>query len=146
MTLIPAIDLDDLSQRPQVLLVDDDELTLLLTAQSLRERGFDVFEARSGELALTMLAHWTPDLVVLDALMPGLDGFATCQALRRLAGFENVPVLMLTGLDDFITPSQACIKPVQTPAGTCGRLCGLGAAAKVPIHTPYCPGAKWSLV
>ena len=55
--MIPAIDLDDLSQRPQVLLVDDDELTLLLTAQSLRERGFDVFEARSGELALTMCAR-----------------------------------------------------------------------------------------
>jgi PleD family two-component response regulator len=107
MKLIPEVDLDDLSQRPQVLLVDDDELTLLLTAQSLRERGFDVFEARSGELALTMLAHWTPDLVVLDALMPGVDGFATCQALRRLAGFENVPVLMLTGLDDEASIARA---------------------------------------
>ena len=107
MKLIPEVDLDDLSQRPQVLLVDDDELTLLLTAQSLRERGFDVFEARSGELALAMLAHWTPDLVVLDALMPGLDGFATCQALRRLAGFENVPVLMLTGLDDEASIARA---------------------------------------
>jgi len=107
MTLIPEIDLDDLSQRPQVLLVDDDELTLLLTAQSLRERGFDVFEARGGELALAMLAHWTPDLVVLDALMPGLDGFASCKALRRLAGFENVPVLMLTGLDDEASIARA---------------------------------------
>jgi len=53
--------------------------------------------------------------------------------------------LQLTGLDDFITPSQACIKPVQTPAGTCGRICGLGAAAKVPIHTPYWPWGQMVL-
>ncbi|MFY7856618.1 MAG: putative bifunctional diguanylate cyclase/phosphodiesterase [Rubrivivax sp.] len=85
---------------PRILLVDDDEVNLLLTALALRERGFDIVEANSGEKALEHLTGWTPDIIVLDAMMPGLDGFATCQAIRGMHGFEDVPILMLTGLDD----------------------------------------------
>ena len=92
-------DEDSLAQ-PKVLLVDDDEVNLLLTSIALRERGFAITESTSGERAMQMLADWLPDVVVLDALMPGLDGFETCQALRALPGFESLPVLMLTGLDD----------------------------------------------
>ncbi|MEY8878182.1 MAG: putative bifunctional diguanylate cyclase/phosphodiesterase [Leptothrix sp. (in: b-proteobacteria)] len=88
------------SRQPRILLVDDDEINLLLTASALRERGFAVTEACSGERALRLLGDWTPDLIVLDALMPGLDGFQTCAELRSLPGFELLPVLMLTGLDD----------------------------------------------
>ena len=54
-----------------------------------------------------MLADWLPDVVVLDALMPGLDGFETCRALRALPGFESLPVLMLTGLDDDASITRA---------------------------------------
>ena len=97
----------DLSHQPEVLLVDDDEVSLLLTALALRERGFTLVEASSGEQALTILRDWTPDIIVLDALMPGLDGFATCTALRQLPGFEHVPVLMLTGLDDDASIARA---------------------------------------
>jgi len=93
--------------RPEVLLVDDDEVNLLLTALALRERGFKLSEADSGEKALEMLRTSTPDIIVLDALMPGLDGFATCRALRRLPGYENTPVLMLTGLDDDASITRA---------------------------------------
>ncbi|MBK6470273.1 MAG: EAL domain-containing protein [Betaproteobacteria bacterium] len=92
---------------PEVLLVDDDEVNLLLTALALRERGFKVTEASSGEQALELLRDWMPDLVVLDAMMPGLDGFATCRRLRRAPGFENVPVLMLTGLEDDASITRA---------------------------------------
>jgi predicted signal transduction protein with EAL and GGDEF domain/DNA-binding response OmpR family regulator len=93
---------DDAAQArpPRVLLVDDDEINLMLTAIALRERGFEITEAGSGEQALQRLAQVAPDIVVLDALMPGLDGFQTCAALRALPAFENMPVLMLTGLDD----------------------------------------------
>ncbi len=100
MTLTYAFAADDAPERPKVLLVDDDDVTLLLTAVALRERGFELFEAGSGEEALACLNDWAPDIVVLDAVMPGLDGFDTCRALRALGGFENMPVLMLTGLDD----------------------------------------------
>ena len=102
-----AFDADDSPERPKVLLVDDDEVTLMLTAVALNERGFEIVEANSGEQALRMLADWTPDIMVLDAVMPGLDGFATCQALRGLTGFENMPVLMLTGLDDEASITRA---------------------------------------
>lgn len=93
--------------RPQVLLVDDDEVNLLLTGLALRDRGFDILEAPSGEQALQMLASFTPDLVLLDALMPGLDGFDTCRALRARPGLQNLPVLMLTGLDDDASINRA---------------------------------------
>jgi PAS domain S-box-containing protein len=98
---------DDLPERPNVLLVDDDEVNLLLTSIALRERGFAVTEATSGERAIEILGGWLPDVVVLDALMPGLDGFDTCRALRALPGFESLPVLMLTGLDDDASITRA---------------------------------------
>ena len=93
--------------QPEVLLVDDDDVNLLLTALALRERGFNITEAVGGEQALELLRDWTPDIIVLDAMMPGLDGFDTCRRLRRTPGFENVPVLMLTGLEDDASITRA---------------------------------------
>lgn len=113
MTPYPALradtaDRDDgVPAEPSVLLVDDDEVNLLLTALALRERGFKITEAASGEQALRLLREFTPDIIVLDAIMPGLDGFATCRSLRRMPGFENAPVLMLTGLDDDASITRA---------------------------------------
>ncbi len=98
---------DDLPEQPRVLLVDDDEVNLLLTAIALRERGFDITEATGGEDALRMMAEWSPDVIVLDAMMPELDGFDTCRRLREMPGFESTPVLMLTGLDDEASINRA---------------------------------------
>src|SRR5689334_19887843 len=98
---------DDLPERPRVLLVDDDEVNLLLTSVALQDQGFDVTEASGGEQAMRVLADWLPDIVVLDAVMPGLDGFETCRELRALPGFESLPVLMLTGLDDDASITRA---------------------------------------
>jgi PAS domain S-box-containing protein len=98
---------EGLREEPEVLLVDDDEVNLLLTALALRERGFRVTEASGGELALKLLRRQSFDLVVLDAMMPGLDGFETCRTLRQMPGFENMPVLMLTGLDDDASITKA---------------------------------------
>ncbi|MET0517754.1 MAG: diguanylate cyclase, partial [Burkholderiaceae bacterium] len=102
----PQLD-DDLPQQPKVLLVDDDEVNLLLTAIALRERGFELTEARSGAEALAMMAERAPDIIVLDAMMPELDGFETCTRLREIPGFESIPVLMLTGLDDDASITRA---------------------------------------
>jgi predicted signal transduction protein with EAL and GGDEF domain/CheY-like chemotaxis protein len=92
---------------PKVLLVDDDEVNLLLTSMALRERGFEISEATSGEQAIEMMVGRPPDIVVLDAMMPGIDGFETCRTLRVLPGFESLPVLMLTGLDDEASIARA---------------------------------------
>lgn len=103
---VPFADENDLEQ-PKVLLVDDDEVNLLLTSIALRERGFHITEASGGERALRLLADWSPDVIVLDAIMPGMDGFATCQELRGLPGFQSIPILMLTGLDDEASITRA---------------------------------------
>ena len=98
---------DNFPDQVKVLLVDDDDVNLLLIAVALRERGFVVTEASSGERAIELLTDSLPDVVVLDALMPGLDGFQTCRELRVLPGCESLPVLMLTGLDDDASITRA---------------------------------------
>ncbi len=107
MTLPHTFDANDTPERPEVLLVDDDGVTLMLTAVALRERGFAITECSGGDEALAMLATWSPDIIVLDAMMPGRDGFDTCRTLRDSPGFENMPVLMLTGLDDEASITRA---------------------------------------
>ncbi len=91
----------------RVLLVDDDAVTRLLTASALAERRWHVIEAESGAQALAAFAQHQPHVVVLDALMPEIDGFETCERLRKLPGGEHVPVLMLTGLDDEASIARA---------------------------------------
>lgn len=83
-----------------VLLIDDDPVVRMLTAAALSERGWRVIEAGGGAEGLDLFARERPQVVVLDAVMPALDGFETCERLRKLAAGEHVPVLMLTGLDD----------------------------------------------
>ncbi|MFN9101533.1 MAG: putative bifunctional diguanylate cyclase/phosphodiesterase, partial [Betaproteobacteria bacterium] len=107
MTLAPMPADDGLPDQPQVLLVDDDEVNLLVTAVALRERGFRITEAAGGDQALRLLRQQTFDVVLLDAMMPALDGFDTCRLLRRISGLENLPVLMLTGLDDDASITKA---------------------------------------
>ena len=68
-----------------VLLVDDDPVARLLTASALAERQWRVIEADGGGHALELFAENLPDVVVLDALMPDIDGFDTCERLRRLS-------------------------------------------------------------
>ena len=83
-----------------VLLVDDDAIVRMLTAAGLAERGWRVIEADGGARALQLFEQERPQVVALDAVMPDLDGFATCEQLRRLPCGAQVPVVMLTGLDD----------------------------------------------
>jgi diguanylate cyclase (GGDEF)-like protein len=83
-----------------ILLVDDDPVARLLTASVLEQHAFRVIQAGSGREALAKFVEHACDCVLLDALMPGMNGFDTCEALRKLPGGGNVPVLMLTGLDD----------------------------------------------
>jgi predicted signal transduction protein with EAL and GGDEF domain/DNA-binding response OmpR family regulator len=107
MTPAGASTAQESAARPHVLLVDDDDVNLMLVRAALVQHGFDVTEASDGESALMLLRHWVPDVIVLDARMPGLDGFETCRELRRMYGFDNVPVLMLTGLDDEASINRA---------------------------------------
>jgi diguanylate cyclase (GGDEF)-like protein/PAS domain S-box-containing protein len=85
---------------PLALVVDDDELVRMIVREALEQSGLEVCEAASGVQALKLFADSRPDIVVLDVMMPGLDGFATCAKLRGSVGGSRVPILIMTGLDD----------------------------------------------
>ena len=84
----------------RVLLVDDDPNFRLVTSASLREAGFSVREAANGTEALKAIASDPPELVLLDALMEDIDGFEICSRIREMPETSQIPVLMVTGLDD----------------------------------------------
>jgi predicted signal transduction protein with EAL and GGDEF domain/DNA-binding response OmpR family regulator len=83
-----------------VLLVDDEPLSRFMTRVVLQDNGMTVFEAADGSTAVKQFALQVPDIVLLDALMPEVDGFETCKAIRATSAGRHVPILMLTGLDD----------------------------------------------
>src|SRR5512139_1652914 len=86
--------------RPLVLFVDDDAMVLDVAREHLTRSGFDVTIAKNGTAALSLFQEQTPDLVLLDILMPDMDGYAVCTRMRNLAGGEMTPILMVTGLND----------------------------------------------
>lgn len=90
-----------------VLVIDDDPIIRLLARETLEQDGFVVRHAISGENGIAEFRAEPPDIVLLDVLMPGMDGFATCLELRAVAGARHVPVLMMTGLDDVDSINRA---------------------------------------
>ena len=88
---------------PVIMVVDDDVSARLQLRFTLENSGYSVVEAASGEEALTLFARQPPDLILLDIIMPGMDGFAACRSLRQLPGGEHTPIVMVTGLEDAAT-------------------------------------------
>ena len=106
----------------RILVVDDNERNRRLLADILEAKGYHAIKASSGEEALERVKSQKPDLVLLDVMMPGLDGYEVCQAIRADPGNGLLPVVMVTaldsqerikgleaGADDFLT------KPINTP-------------------------------
>ena len=87
-----------LSPRPVILVADDDEDILTLVAVRLELAGYDVIKARSGDEALRMAVEHSPDLAVIDVMMPGLNGFEVTRELRRREVTRETPVILLTAL------------------------------------------------
>jgi signal transduction histidine kinase len=83
-----------------ILIVDDDAIIRALMRAALEGEGFSVIEAESGEEACELAASRELSLLVVDVVMPGMDGYALCRELRRRPETEFVPILMATGLDD----------------------------------------------
>ncbi len=86
-----------LMDKERVLIVDDDPEMLNLLQALLESRGFAVYTASNGEMALHLLPQVAPDLVILDVLMPGLNGKEVCQRIRR---HSSVPILFLTAVGE----------------------------------------------
>jgi CheY-like chemotaxis protein/nitrogen-specific signal transduction histidine kinase len=106
---------------PLILIVDDDDLVRSILCQKVKHDGYQVMTARNGEEALAIYVQSQPDLVLMDGVMPEMDGFECCERLQQLPGGELTPVLMITGLDD---------------SGSLDRAYAVGAADYItkPIH------------
>jgi two-component system phosphate regulon response regulator PhoB len=89
--------------RRKVLVVEDDPDQLEVTRMSLKAAGFAIGTASNGIDALKKAQTVSPDLILLDILMPGMDGFAVCETLRENPTTASIPVLMLTGLCSHIS-------------------------------------------
>lgn len=86
----------------KILVVDDEQAIVELIEYNLRRNGYRVIVARDGGQALRLAQTERPDLVILDLMLPGLDGLDVCRALRRES---SVPIIMLTARDEKWTAS-----------------------------------------
>lgn len=94
-------------QRPIVLHVDDDVSSLMMAEGTLEAAGFDVLHAENGREAVEQFRKSAPDLIIMDALMPEMDGFESISIIRKTPGGEHVPILMITGLEDLDSITRA---------------------------------------
>lgn len=93
-------------ERPVVVLADDDPSIRLMVRHVLESEEFDIVEAADGLEAIKAVEQHHPALILLDAVMPGIDGFTTCQQIKE-KGFNDIPVMMITGLDDDASVERA---------------------------------------
>jgi len=108
--------MSDTTIRPKVLCVDDDHGQRLLLTFFLERQGLDVRSAADGEEGVAIAREWMPDLILMDLMMPGMDGFQATEILRADPHTAHIPILALTaygeekiqarakaiGMDDFV--------------------------------------------
>ena len=84
----------------RILAVDDVPANLDVLLETLEEAGYEVLVANDGETALDVAANARPDLILLDVMMPGIDGFETCRRFKADSSLREIPVIFLTARDD----------------------------------------------
>ena len=106
-TIIPTRDLEDAGRRaerrrrtPRVLLIDDDPTTRNIVSHFLRKEDFVVIKASGGSDGLEMARNDRPDLLIVNAAVPGVNGLELLSLLEREPGTRGLPVLLLSSLDD----------------------------------------------
>lgn len=92
---------------PLIMIVDDDRSMRMLLNMAMEDLDYRVVEAKNGEQCLAEYADRQPDLILLDAMMPDIDGFTCCQKIRSLPRGDRLPILMITALDDRKSIQQA---------------------------------------
>ncbi|MDF1541235.1 MAG: response regulator [Candidatus Thorarchaeota archaeon] len=83
-------------KKPRILVVDDEQITTELAKKFLERHGFDVICAFDGQAALDLAHSENPDLILLDVMLPRMDGFEVCNILKQEEAFKKVPILMFT--------------------------------------------------
>jgi DNA-binding NarL/FixJ family response regulator len=90
----------DPTTQPTIMAVDDAPDTLSLLSDILENAGMTTLVVKSGTSALSLLAQIKPDLILMDAVMPKMDGFETCRRIKRMREFAHIPIIFMTGLSD----------------------------------------------
>src|ERR1700685_1759150 len=92
--------MDSSNRVPQVMVVDDDPDTVSILARHLQREGFTAIEAISGAECLRIVHEHQVDVILLDLMMPDMDGFQVCRALKQDPNTAEIPVIMITARDD----------------------------------------------
>jgi DNA-binding response OmpR family regulator len=108
--------------RKKILVVDDDAELVELLSFNLKQAGYAIGTASNGVEAIKKARSLAPDLILLDVMMPELDGFAVCEILRRDSATASIPIMLLTALSSEL-----------------GRMAGLGSGATDFLPKPFSP-------
>ncbi len=115
--------MESLNTNGTVMIVDDTPGNLALLSDTLSEAGYRVLVATDGLGALEQIGHLKPDIILMDVMMPGIDGFETCRRLKADPHTEDIPVLFMTGLSELDNLLRGfneggldyIIKPIRPP-------------------------------
>ena len=115
--------MESLNTNGTVMIVDDTPGNLALLSDTLSEAGYRVLVATDGLGALDQISHLKPDIILMDVLMPGIDGFETCRRLKADPHTEDIPILFMTGLSELDNLLRGfneggldyIIKPIRPP-------------------------------
>ncbi|MFA6242785.1 MAG: response regulator [Candidatus Hydrogenedentales bacterium] len=99
---------------PKILIVDDEPDTVMLIARALKTEGFDVVSAYDGISAVDLAESESPDLVLLDIMMPMMSGYEVCEQLKANPQTQNIPVLTLSSAHGH----EALVKSINAGAAT----------------------------
>lgn len=92
--------MDESTRQPQIMVVDDDQDTVTILSRHLQREGFVPIEANSGAQCLKLVLENEVDVILLDLMMPAMDGFEVVRALRDNPETADIPVIMITARDD----------------------------------------------
>jgi CheY-like chemotaxis protein len=110
-----------MNQAATILIVDDEKMILDYLQALLMTEGYNITLATNGSEALAQAETLRPDLILLDVMMPDMDGFEVCRRVRTAPRLAEVPIIMVTGLDD----QKSRLEGIE--AGARGRAAGPGA-------------------
>jgi putative two-component system response regulator len=86
--------------QPKILIVDDETITRITIEALLSSENYELHFAENGPQGLSMAAQLQPDIILLDVMMPGMNGFEACKQIRLMPGLTEVPIILVTALDD----------------------------------------------
>ncbi len=109
--------------KKKILIVDDEIEMVELEVMRFEAHGYEVRAAYDGESGLKMVYEWVPDLVILDIMLPKMDGYTVCEALKKDARSKNIPILLVSAVDQKYDPlrgqkvgaNDSFTKPFEPP-------------------------------